>query len=85
MLIRGEAFIRGSPLFQCEYPEEIRGNTVYSHSFVNTFISNSPKFQGTNFLGSDGLLCFSSTFKFGSFKIPFATILSQFELYFRLR
>ena len=37
------------------------------------------------FLGSDGLLCFISKCKFGSFKNPFATITSLSELYFRFR
>ena len=38
-----------------------------------------------NFLGSDGLFCFNSICKFGSFKNPFATITSLSELYFRFR
>ena len=37
------------------------------------------------FLGSDGLLCFISICKFGSFKNPFVTITSLSELYFRFR
>ena len=37
------------------------------------------------FLGSDGLFCFISICKFGSFKNPFATITSLSELYFRIR
>ena len=37
------------------------------------------------FLGSNGLFCFISICKFGSFKNPFATITSLFELYFRIR
>ena len=37
------------------------------------------------FLGRDGLFCFSSTWKFSSFKNPFAMITSLSELYFRFR
>ena len=37
------------------------------------------------FLGSNGLFCFISICKFGSFKNPFATITSLSELYFRFR
>ena len=37
------------------------------------------------FLGRDGLFCFSSTWKFSSFKNPFAMIASLSELYFRFR
>ena len=36
------------------------------------------------FLGSNGLFCFISICKFGSFKNPFGTITSLFELYFRI-
>ena len=35
-------------------------------------------------LGSDGIFCFISLCKFGSFKDPFATITSLTELYFRI-
>ena len=37
------------------------------------------------FLGSNGLFCFISICKFGSFKNPFATITSLSELYLRIR
>ena len=37
------------------------------------------------FLGSNGLFCFISISKFGSFKNPFAVITSLPELYFRMR
>ena len=37
------------------------------------------------FLGSDGLVRYISMHKLGSFKNPFATITSLFELYFRIR
>ena len=46
---------------------------------------NLPKVPRAKFLGSDGLFCFISTCKFGSFKNPFATISSLSELYFRIR
>ena len=42
-------------------------------------------FPTAKFLGSDGLFCFSSVCKFGSFKNPFATITSLSELWFRFR
>ena len=54
-------------------------------TFVENTISNSPKVLRTKFLGGDGLFCFSSIGKFGSFKNPFATITSLCELYFRFR
>ena len=50
----------------------------------NTF-DNSPKVPRDKSLGSDGLFCFISICKFGSFKTPFAMITSLSELYFRLR
>ena len=37
------------------------------------------------FLGSDGLFCFISIRKFGSFKNPFTTITDLSELYFSFR
>ena len=43
-------------------------------TFVGKTISNSQKVLRAKFLGSDGLFCFSSICKFGSFKNPFATI-----------
>ena len=49
------------------------------------WVSNSPKVTRAKFLGSNGLFCFSSICKFGSFKNPFATITSLSELYFRIR
>ena len=54
-------------------------------TFVENTIGNLPKVLGVNFLGSDGLFCFISICKFGSFKNPFATITSRSELYFRFR
>ena len=44
---------------------------------------NSPKVPRAKFQGSDGLFCFISICKFGSFKNPFATITSLSELYSR--
>ena len=51
-------------------------------SFVENTIGNLPKVQRPKFLGSDGLLCFISICKFGSFKKSFAAItsLSDFTL-----
>ena len=54
-------------------------------TFVENTISNLPKVPRAKFLGNDGLLCFSSICKFGSFKNPFAAITSLSELYFRFR
>ena len=46
---------------------------------------NSPKVPRAKFLGSNGLFCFISICKLGSFKNPFATITSLSELYLRIR
>ena len=54
-------------------------------TFVENTISNSPKVPRTKFLGSDGLFCFISICKFGSFKNPFAMITSLLDFYFRFR
>ena len=51
---------------------------------LNT-ISNWPKVTRAKFLGSNGLFCFISICKFGSFKDPFATITSLSELYLSRR
>ena len=53
--------------------------------FLENTISNSPKVSRTKFLGSDGIFCFISVCKFGSFKNPFATITILSEIYFRFR
>ena len=37
-------------------------------------MSNLPKVLGTKFLGSDGVSCFISIYKYGSFKKPFTTL-----------
>ena len=54
-------------------------------TFVDNTISNSPKVPRTKLLESDGLFCFSSICKCDSFKNPFATITSLFELCFKFR
>ena len=46
------------------------GNSRFT--FAENTIGNSPKVPRTKFLGSDGLLCFLSICKFGSFKNPFS-------------
>ena len=51
--------------------------------FVENTSGNWPKVSSSKPLGSDELFCFIS--KFGSFKNPFATITSLFELCFRFR
>ena len=59
---------------------------MYSRfTFVENTISNLPKVPRAKFLGSDGLICFISICKFGSFKNPFALITSLSKLYFRFR
>ena len=52
---------------------------------LRTLVAIPQKSRELKFLGSDGLFCFSSICKFGSFKNPFATITSLSELYFRFR
>ena len=53
---------------------------------VENTIGNSPKVPQAKFLGNDGLFCFISICKFGSFKNPFAKITTSLtELYCRLR
>ena len=54
-------------------------------AFVENTISNSPEVTRAKFLGSNGLFCFISICKFGSFKNPFAAITSLSELNFRSR
>ena len=58
-------------------------------TFAENTISNSSKVTRAMFLGSNGLFCFISICKFGSFcndyKNPFATITSLSELYIRSR
>ena len=44
-----------------------------------------PSVPRAKFLGNNGLFCFISICKFGSFKNPFAMITSLPELYFRIR
>ena len=54
-------------------------------SLLRTLLSNSPNVTRTKFLGGDGLFCFISICKFGSFNNPFETITNLFKLYFRYR
>ena len=54
-------------------------------SLLRTLLPFLPKVLRAKFLGSDGLFYFISICKFGSFKNPFETIISLFELYFRFR
>ena len=54
-------------------------------TFVENTISNPPEVTRAKFLGSNGLFCFISICKFGSFKYYFATITSLSELYLRIR
>ena len=48
-------------------------------------LGNLPKFSRAKVMGSDGLFCFSSICKFGTFKSPFATTASLSELYDRFK
>ena len=52
-------------------------------TFVENTISTSSKVTRTKFLGSNGLFCFISIHKFGSFKNSFAMITSLSGLNFR--
>ena len=54
-------------------------------TFAENTISNSPKVPRAKFLESNGLFCFISICKFGSFKNLFAMITSLSELYLRIR
>ena len=54
-------------------------------TFVENTISNLRKVTRAKFLGSNGLFCFISICKFGSFKNPVAMITRLSELYFRIR
>ena len=54
---------------------------IADFTFVENTISNSPKDLKAKFLGSDGIFCFISICKFGSFKNHFAMITSLLELY----
>ena len=54
-------------------------------TFAENTIGNLPNVPTATFLGSDGVFCFISICKCGSFKNPFATITSLSELYFRNR
>ena len=51
-------------------------------AFAENTISNSPKVLRAKFLGSDGLFCFVSICKFGSFKSLFATITNLSTLFY---
>ena len=52
-------------------------------NFVENTISNPPEVTRAKFLGSNGLFCFISICKFGSFKNPFAMITGLSELYLK--
>ena len=53
--------------------------------FLENTIGNSPKVLRAKFLERDGLFCFISICKFGSFRNPFATITGLYEISFRFR
>ena len=53
-------------------------------TLVENTIGNFPKVPRATFLESDKLFCFISICKFGSFKNPFAMIISQSELYLKI-
>ena len=54
-------------------------------TFVENTFGNSPKVPRAKFLGRNGLSCFISICRFGSFKNPFATITGLSGFYFRSR
>ena len=54
-------------------------------SLLRTLLSICQKSQRAKFLESDGLFCFSSICKSGSFKNLFAIIICLSELYFAFR
>ena len=54
-------------------------------SFVENTIGNLPNVPRAKFPSSSGLFCFISICKFVSFNNPFATIISLFGLYYRIR
>ena len=58
---------------------------VQQFTLIERIISNLPEVPRAMFWLSDGLFYFISICKFGSFKNPFATITSLYELYFRFR
>ena len=60
-------------------------NRNYIRFTFENIISNSPKVRRAKVLASDVFFCFSSIFKFGSFKNPFAKITSLSEFYFRFK
>ena len=57
-----------------------RGGGIADLPLLRTLLAILQKF-----LGSDGLFCFISICKFGSFKNPFATITSLSDLYFIIK
>ena len=57
----------------------------YQFLYTRSSTNKSPKVPRAKFLGSDGLPCFISICKFGSFKKTFAKIASLSEIYFRFR
>ena len=59
----------------------VEQNRYSRFSFVENTIRNSLKVPRAQFQGNEGFFCFSSLCKFGSFKNPFATIISLSELY----
>ena len=71
--------------YRRQHPRSVEQRRYSRFNFVENTIGNSQKVPRAKFLGSDGLFCFISTCKFGSFKNPFATITSLSELYLRIR
>ena len=87
MRVQRKIFRKQFCLIRCRrqhlWPVEERRYSRFT--FVKNTISNLPEAMRAKFLGSNGLFCFTSISKFGSFKNPFATITSLSELYFRFR
>ena len=89
-MIRVLAFIVFSKQFCCikcrrQHLWVIEWRRYSRFTLIERTISNLPKVPRAMFWLSDGLFYFISICKFGSFKNPFATITSLYELYFRFR
>ena len=85
--VLGKVFSKQHCFIRCrrQHPRSVEQRRYTRFNFVENTIGNSQKVPRAKFLGSDGLFCFISICKFGSFKNPFATITSLSELYLRIR
>ena len=72
-------------IIRCRRQQVIELRRYSRFTFLENTIGNLPKVPRAKFLRSDGLFCFITIYKFGSFKNPLAVITNLFELYFRFR